>query len=69
VRITEGDGWHVSAFARNGTLFVDALVKRNVRFELMTYPGAKHGIGGRASQLHVFGSIEAFFKKNLAKAK
>jgi dipeptidyl-peptidase-4 len=53
----------------NTTRMVDALVKRNVRFELMTYPGAKHGIGGRASQLHVFGNIEAFFKKNLAEVK
>jgi dipeptidyl-peptidase-4 len=37
----------------NTTRMVDALVARNVRFELMTYPGAKHGVAGRASQLHV----------------
>jgi dipeptidyl-peptidase-4 len=49
----------------NTTRLIDELVKRNVQFDLMTYPGAKHGISGRASQRHVYGLIEAFFKKNL----
>jgi dipeptidyl-peptidase-4 len=49
----------------NSTRLIDALVNRNVRFELMTYPGAKHGISSRAGQRHVYGMIEAFFKKNL----
>jgi dipeptidyl-peptidase-4 len=44
---------------------IDELVKRNVQFDLMTYPGAKHGISGRTSQRHVYGLIESFFKKNL----
>jgi dipeptidyl-peptidase-4 len=49
----------------NSTRLIDELVKRNVQFELMTYPGAKHGISGRTSQRHVYGLIENFFKKNL----
>jgi len=49
----------------NSTRLIDELVKRNVQFELMTYPGAKHGISGRTSQRHVYGLIEAFFKKQL----
>jgi len=49
----------------NSTRLIDALVNRNVQFELMTYPGAKHGISSRAGQRHVYGMIEAFFKKNL----
>jgi dipeptidyl-peptidase-4 len=49
----------------NTTRLIDALVNRNVQFELMTYPGAKHGISSRAGQRHVYGLIEAFFKKNL----
>ena len=49
----------------NTTRMIDALVKRNVHFDLMTYPGAKHGISGRGPQRHVYGYIEAFFKKNL----
>nr|WP_315259148.1 S9 family peptidase [uncultured Duganella sp.] len=49
----------------NTTRMIDALVKRQVHFELMTYPGAKHGISGQVAQRHVWGNIEAFFKKNL----
>ena len=49
----------------NSTRLIDELVKRNVQFDLMTYPGAKHGISGRTSQRHVYGLIEAFFRKNL----
>jgi len=49
----------------NSTRLIDELVKRNVQFDLMTYPGAKHGISGRTSQRHVYGLIESFFKKNL----
>jgi dipeptidyl-peptidase-4 len=49
----------------NTTRLIDTLVNRNVKFDLMTYPGAKHGISARASQRHVYGLIEAFFKKNL----
>jgi dipeptidyl-peptidase-4 len=32
----------------NTTRMIDALVKRNVQFELMTYPGGKHGLSGKA---------------------
>jgi len=49
----------------NSTRLIDSLVNRNVQFELMTYPGAKHGISSRTGQRHVYGMIEAFFKKNL----
>jgi dipeptidyl-peptidase-4 len=41
------------------------LVNRNIRFDLMTYPGAKHGITGSAAQRHLYGTIEAFFRKNI----
>ncbi|MBC7502239.1 MAG: prolyl oligopeptidase family serine peptidase, partial [Herminiimonas sp.] len=49
----------------NSTRLIDTLVNRNIRFDLMTYPGAKHGISGPAPQRHVFGTIEAFFRKNI----
>ncbi|HEX9172881.1 MAG TPA: alpha/beta fold hydrolase [Telluria sp.] len=49
----------------NTTRLIDALVNRNVQFDLMTYPGAKHGISSRAGQRHVFGMIHAFFQKHL----
>lgn len=50
----------------NTTRLIDGLVNRNIKFDLMTYPGAKHGISSRAGQRHVYATIEAFFKKNLA---
>lgn len=53
----------------NTTRMIDALVNRNVHFELMTYPGGKHGMSSRAQQRHVYGNIEAFFKKHLMNGK
>jgi dipeptidyl-peptidase-4 len=53
----------------NTTRMIDALVNRNVHFELMTYPGGKHGMSSRAQQRHVYGNIEAFFKKHLQNGK
>ncbi|MBA5689431.1 S9 family peptidase [Rugamonas apoptosis] len=53
----------------NTTRMIDALVNRNVHFELMTYPGGKHGMSSRAQQRHVYGNIEAFFKKHLLNGK
>ncbi|HZV67327.1 MAG TPA: S9 family peptidase [Telluria sp.] len=49
----------------NTTRLIDGLVNRGVHFDLMTYPGAKHGISSRAGQRHVYGTIEAFFRKNI----
>lgn len=49
----------------NTTKLIDGLVNRNIKFDLMTYPGAKHGISSRAGQRHVYGTIEAFFKKHI----
>lgn len=53
----------------NTTRMIDALVNRNVHFELMTYPGGKHGMSSRPQQRHVYGNIEAFFKKHLLSGK
>ncbi|HEY1044282.1 MAG TPA: S9 family peptidase [Telluria sp.] len=53
----------------NTTKLIDELVNRGVQFELMTYPGAKHGISARAGQRHVYGLIDAFFRKHLIDAK
>ncbi|MES2741751.1 MAG: S9 family peptidase [Pseudomonadota bacterium] len=49
----------------NTTRMIDALVNRGVQFDLMTYPGAKHGISSRAGQRHVYRTIEAFFNRHL----
>jgi dipeptidyl-peptidase-4 len=49
----------------NSTRLIDALVNRNVQFELMTYPGAKHGVSSRAGKRHVYSTIDAFFRRHL----
>ncbi|NRR30955.1 S9 family peptidase [Oxalobacteraceae bacterium] len=49
----------------NTTRMIDALVNRNIHFELMTYPGGKHGMSSRAQQRHIYGYIAGFFQKNL----
>ena len=53
----------------NSTRLMDDLINRNVQFELMTYPGAKHGISARAGKRHVQATIDAFFRKHLAAPK
>jgi dipeptidyl-peptidase-4 len=49
----------------NSTKMIDALVNRGVQFELMTYPGAKHGVSSPVQRRHVQKYIDAFFRKNL----
>jgi dipeptidyl-peptidase-4 len=49
----------------NSTRLIDALVNKGVRFDLMTYPGAKHGIANRAAKRHVNATIDAFFRRHL----
>lgn len=49
----------------NSTRLMDALQKKGIQFELMTYPGGKHGLSGPASQKHVFTAIANFFDRHL----
>ncbi|MBB3223326.1 S9 family peptidase [Pseudoduganella umbonata] len=49
----------------NTTKMIDALVNRGVQFDLMTYPGAKHGVSDRKQRKHVQVGIDAFFRKHL----
>jgi dipeptidyl-peptidase-4 len=49
----------------NSTKLIGDLTSRGVLFELMTYPGQKHGFATRASRLHRDRTIEAFFAKHL----
>ena len=53
----------------NSTRLIDDLVNRGVQFELMTYPGAKHGISSRAAKRHKDGMIESFFIRQLRDPK
>jgi len=49
----------------NSTRLMDALQKRGTQFDLMTYPGGKHGLSDPASQKHVFHAIADFFDRHL----
>ncbi|MEX2489810.1 MAG: alpha/beta fold hydrolase [Pseudomonadales bacterium] len=37
----------------------------NMPFDMMTYPGAKHGLSGQAINLHRFGTMDRFFDQHL----
>ena len=50
----------------NSTRLIGELTSRGVLFDLMTYPGAKHGFATKANKLHRDRTIEAFFAKQLA---
>ena len=49
----------------NSTAVMSALQAQGTPFELMTYPGAKHGISGPANQTHVFRTMADFFDRHL----
>jgi dipeptidyl-peptidase-4 len=48
----------------NSTKLMSALQQRAVPFELMTYPGAKHGLRGK-DNLHRLKVTEDFFQRCL----
>ena len=45
--------------------FVDALIEAQKTFELMIYPMRKHGITDRSARIHLFTTMEDFWKRNL----
>jgi dipeptidyl-peptidase-4 len=49
----------------NSTRLMAALQSREIPFELMTYPGAKHSLVGPATRVHVYSAIEAFLDRQL----
>jgi dipeptidyl-peptidase-4 len=49
----------------NSTKLFKALQDGNHRFEMMTYPGSKHGLGGKAVNIHRFETIARFFARTL----
>jgi dipeptidyl-peptidase 4 len=49
----------------NSTSLMSALQERGVGFDLMTYPGMKHGPANPKTRTHVYSGIEAFFKREL----
>jgi dipeptidyl-peptidase-4 len=47
------------------TQLIRALQEQGTLFELMTYPGAKHGLGGRGVSVHRYRVIADFFERHL----
>lgn len=49
----------------NSTRLISDLTSRGVLFDLMTYPGAKHGFSTKQNKIHRDRTVEAFFAKHL----
>lgn len=49
----------------HSTQVMQALQERGVQFDLMTYPGGKHGLAGNATRKHVFNAIAGYFDRQL----
>lgn len=49
----------------NSTELMAALQKRGTQFQLMTYPGGKHGLALPGQRVHVYHLIENFFDKTV----
>ena len=50
---------------QNSIHLVRELILAGKQFELMLYPGGRHGIGGDTERAHLFTMITRFFEKNL----
>ena len=50
---------------QNTTQMVDRLQAAGKRFDLMIYPGKNHSIGGRATRLHLFGTMTDYVRNHL----
>ena len=53
----------------NSTRLMSELQRRGVQFELMTYPGAKHGLSTPQMKIHVYTAIQRFFDEHVKAAK
>ena len=49
----------------NSTKLMSALQQRGIQFELMTYPGGKHGLDRPGQRTHVFHLIDDFFEQKV----
>jgi dipeptidyl-peptidase-4 len=50
---------------QNSLLAMDALQKASIPFEMMAYPGKKHGIRGKDVRVHLFEMILGFLERSL----
>ncbi|MGH9646935.1 MAG: prolyl oligopeptidase family serine peptidase, partial [Bryobacteraceae bacterium] len=50
----------------NSTKLMAALQQRGTQFQLMTYPGGKHGLSTPEMKKHAFAAIADFFQRRIA---
>ncbi|MGK0470159.1 MAG: dipeptidyl-peptidase-4 [Candidatus Azotimanducaceae bacterium] len=50
----------------NSTKLYKTLQDQNTDFEIMNYPGAKHGLSGRRVNIHRYSLMDRFFSQNVA---
>jgi len=50
---------------QHSVLLMDALQKASIAFEMMAYPGKKHGINGKAARIHLYEMVLAHFRRHL----
>ncbi len=51
----------------NTTRLSKVLQDQNIQFDMMTYPGAKHGLAGRQVNIHRYTLMDQFFDEHLGK--
>jgi dipeptidyl-peptidase-4 len=51
---------------QHSVLLMEAMQQARIPFEMMAYPGRKHGIRGKAVRVHLFERIPAHLKRHLA---
>jgi dipeptidyl-peptidase-4 len=49
----------------NSTKLFKTLQDKVIPFEMMTYPGGKHGIRGKETRKHLFNTVLNFLDRNL----
>jgi dipeptidyl-peptidase 4 len=49
----------------NSTRIFKALQDANIQFDMMTYPGAKHGLSGKSVNIHRYTMMDDFFSTHL----
>ncbi len=50
---------------QHSVLLMDALQRASIPFEMMAYPGKRHGINGKPARIHLFNMIIAHFRRHL----
>lgn len=50
---------------QNSTMLAKALQDKDIPFEMMLYPGKRHGIRGLATRRHLFKSVMRYLERNL----